>query len=112
MLTHGVSFGPTCRLASSPKVGPGATVGTLKQGYPLLLYQGAVPVRLPLSRVAVELRPRPRSASAQPRAVAQDPQRRPASPHGRVRGRHVSKMVEYSRTSTVSPDPHGSASNP
>jgi hypothetical protein len=32
-------------------------VGTLKQGYALLLYQGAVPVRLPLSHVAVELRP-------------------------------------------------------
>jgi hypothetical protein len=30
------SFGPTCRLVSSPKVGPGATVGTLEQGYPLL----------------------------------------------------------------------------
>jgi hypothetical protein len=28
------SFGPTCRLVSSPEVGPGATVGTLKQGYP------------------------------------------------------------------------------
>jgi hypothetical protein len=24
--------GPTCRLASSPKAGPGATVGTLNQG--------------------------------------------------------------------------------
>jgi hypothetical protein len=30
------SFGPTCRLVSSPEVGPGATVGTLKLGYPLL----------------------------------------------------------------------------
>ena len=28
------SFGPTCRLVSSPEVGPGATVGTLKQGPP------------------------------------------------------------------------------
>jgi hypothetical protein len=55
MLTHGASFGPTYRLASSPEVGLGATIGTLKQGYPLLLYQGAVPVWLPLSRVAVEL---------------------------------------------------------
>jgi hypothetical protein len=33
------NFGPTCRLASSPEVGPGATVGTLKQGYPLLQYE-------------------------------------------------------------------------
>jgi hypothetical protein len=42
------SFGPTCRLVSSPEVGPGATVGTLKQGYPLLQYEDAVPARLSL----------------------------------------------------------------
>jgi hypothetical protein len=39
--------GPTCRLASSPEAGPGATVGTLKQGYPLLRYEGAAPARHP-----------------------------------------------------------------
>jgi hypothetical protein len=33
---HQSSFGPTCRLVSSPEVSLGATVGTLKQGYPLL----------------------------------------------------------------------------
>jgi hypothetical protein len=48
MLRQGASFGPTCRLASSPKAGPGATVGTLKLGYPLLLYKDAVPSRLSL----------------------------------------------------------------
>jgi hypothetical protein len=37
--------GPTCRLASSPKAGPGATVGTLNQGYPLLQYEDTVHVR-------------------------------------------------------------------
>jgi hypothetical protein len=37
--------GPTYRLASSPEVDPGATVGTLNQGYPLLQYEGAAPVR-------------------------------------------------------------------
>jgi hypothetical protein len=42
------SFGPTCRLVSSPEVGPGATVGTLKQGYPLLQCEGTVPMRLSL----------------------------------------------------------------
>jgi hypothetical protein len=42
------SFGPTCRLVSSPEVGPGATVGTLKQGYPLLQYEDVVPARLSL----------------------------------------------------------------
>jgi hypothetical protein len=33
---HQPDSGPTCRLASSPEAGPGATVGTLNQGYPLL----------------------------------------------------------------------------
>jgi hypothetical protein len=42
------SFGLICRLVSSPEVGPGATVGTLKQGYPLLPYEGARPTRLSL----------------------------------------------------------------
>ena len=36
---------PTCRLASSPEVGPGATVSTLNQGYPLLQYKDDVHVR-------------------------------------------------------------------
>jgi hypothetical protein len=36
--------GPTCRLASSPEAGPGATVGTLNQGYPLLQYKDAIHV--------------------------------------------------------------------
>jgi hypothetical protein len=37
--------GPTYRLASSPEVGPGATVGTLNQGYPLLQHKGIAPMR-------------------------------------------------------------------
>jgi hypothetical protein len=36
--------GPTYRLASSPEAGPGATVGTLNQGYPLLRYEDAAHV--------------------------------------------------------------------
>jgi hypothetical protein len=36
--------GPTCRLASSPEAGPGATVGTLNQGYPLPQYEDVVHV--------------------------------------------------------------------
>jgi hypothetical protein len=43
------NFGPTCRLASSPEAGPRATVGTLKQGYPLLQYEDAVSVRRSLA---------------------------------------------------------------
>jgi hypothetical protein len=29
------AFSPTYRLVTSPEAGPGATVGTLEQGYPL-----------------------------------------------------------------------------
>jgi hypothetical protein len=42
-------FGPTCRPVSSHEAGPGATVGTLNQGYPLLQYEYAVPVRRSLA---------------------------------------------------------------
>jgi hypothetical protein len=38
-------FGPTCRIPSSPEAGPGATVGTLNQGYPLLQHEDAAPMR-------------------------------------------------------------------
>jgi hypothetical protein len=37
--------GPTYRLASSSEAGPGATVGTLNQRYPLLQYEDAAHVR-------------------------------------------------------------------
>jgi hypothetical protein len=43
------NFGPTCMLVPSPEAGPGATVGTLNQGYPLLQYEGTVPVRRSLA---------------------------------------------------------------
>jgi hypothetical protein len=43
------SFGPTCRLVSSPEAGPGATVGTLNQWYPLLQCEGVESMRLPLA---------------------------------------------------------------
>ena len=46
---HQSNFGPTCRLASSPEAGLGATVGTLNQGYPLLKYEDTEPVRRSLA---------------------------------------------------------------
>jgi hypothetical protein len=48
MLRRSTSFGPTCKLASSPEVGLGDTVGTLKLGYPLLQYEDAVSTWLSL----------------------------------------------------------------
>jgi hypothetical protein len=46
---HQSDSGPTCRLASSPEARPGATVGTLNQGYPLLQHEDAAPMRCPLA---------------------------------------------------------------
>jgi hypothetical protein len=42
---HQSDSGPTCRLASSPEAGPGATIGTLNQGYPLLQHKDIAPMR-------------------------------------------------------------------
>jgi hypothetical protein len=42
---HQSDSGPAYRLASSPKAGPGATVGTLNQGYPLLQHGDIAPKR-------------------------------------------------------------------
>jgi hypothetical protein len=42
-----LSFKTGCDI-SSPEVGPGATVGTLEHGYPLLKCEGTVPTRLSL----------------------------------------------------------------
>jgi hypothetical protein len=43
------NFVPTYKLVSSLEAGPGATIGTLNQGYPLLQYEDAVPVRCSLA---------------------------------------------------------------
>jgi hypothetical protein len=48
---------PTCRLVSSPEAGPGATVGTLNQGYPLLQYKDVVHVRRALAARRNDTRP-------------------------------------------------------
>jgi hypothetical protein len=66
-------------------------VGTLKLGYPLLLYKVAVPTRLSLSRVVKVLRVGPGHGLPQSRATTLGPQQRPTPPHGRVRSRHVSR---------------------
>jgi hypothetical protein len=80
------SFGPTCRLVSSPEAGPGATVGTMNQGYPLLQYKGTMSKRLSLVT----------------RQTAPDP-----PPH--VGGSGAATWPEetiYSKVSTLGLDPH------
>jgi hypothetical protein len=91
MLRRSTSFGPTCRLASSPEVGPGATVGTLKLRYPLLLYKNKEPTWLSRSRVVEVLYVGPSHGSPQSQAAILSSQQRPTPPHGRVRSRHVSR---------------------
>jgi hypothetical protein len=105
-------FGPTRRLISSPKVGPGATVGTLKLGYPLLLYKGEEPTWLSLSRVA--------EVSCVGPSTARPEHGQLLKAHGNTRLRRVDspkdatwpEEVIYSRILSVSPDPHEKASNP
>jgi hypothetical protein len=61
--------GPTCRLASSPEAGPGATVGTQNQGYPLLQHEDTAPMRTSLSHTEDRAWPhrmgRPKGATRQ-----------------------------------------------
>jgi hypothetical protein len=45
---HQSKFWPHLQAHFLPKAGPGATVSTLKQGYPLLQYEDTVPARLSL----------------------------------------------------------------
>jgi hypothetical protein len=66
-------------------------VGTLKLGYPLLLYKDTVPTRLSLSRVMKVLCVGPTHDSPQPRATTLGPQQCLTPPHGRVRSRLVSR---------------------
>jgi hypothetical protein len=66
-------------------------VGTLKLGYPLLLYKDAVPTRISLSRVVKVLCVGPSHDSSQPRATTLGPQQRLTPPQGRVRSRHMSR---------------------
>jgi hypothetical protein len=85
---HQTDSGPTCRLVSSPEAGPGATVGTLNQGYPLLQHKGIAPMR----RLLAARRTTPNSTGwAGQRApcgeerhhasVRPDPHRGPPSPY-------------------------------
>jgi hypothetical protein len=71
--------------------GKTVSVGTLKLGYPLLLYKDAVPTRLSLSRVVKVLCVGPSHDSPRPRVTTLGPQQRLTPPHGRARSRHVSR---------------------
>jgi hypothetical protein len=91
MLKRSTSFGPTCRLTSSPEVGLEATVGTLKLGYSLLLYEDPVPTRAIFSRVVKELYAGPDHDSPQPQATTLGQQQHLTPPRGWLRGCHVAR---------------------
>jgi hypothetical protein len=79
--------GPTCRLASSPEVGPGATVSTLNQVYLLLLHKGATPVQ----RLKTTWR---------------------MAPNGQVQEHCVARKGSTSRCSSLGPDPRRKTPDP
>jgi hypothetical protein len=80
--------GPACRLASSPKAGPGATVGTLNQGYPLLQHEDIAPMRRLLATRRTAPDPTgwagqrtPRGKKRRHTSVSSDPHRRTSGPY-------------------------------
>jgi hypothetical protein len=80
-------------------------IGTLKLGYPLLLYKDAVPTWLSLSRVVEVLCVGPGHDSPQPRATTLGPQQRLTPPHGRVRSRHLSREGDTLQAINNGPGP-------
>jgi hypothetical protein len=94
---HQSDSGPTCKLASSPEAGPGATVGTLNQGYPLLQHEGIAPMRHPLAARRTAPDPAGWAGQRMPRGrerhhtpVRLDPHERAPDPYTRVRSLRVS----------------------
>jgi hypothetical protein len=80
--------GPTYRLASSPEAGPGATVGTLNQGYPLRQHEDTAPVRRLLTTRRTVPDPTrwagqraPRGKERRHTSVSPDPHRRTPDPY-------------------------------
>jgi hypothetical protein len=87
-------------------------VGTLKLGYPLLLYKDAVPTRLSLSRVVKVLCVGPSYDSPRPRVTTLGPQQRLTPPHGRVWSRHVSRVSDILQDINGEPGPPWEGAGP
>jgi hypothetical protein len=97
-------YGPTYGVATSLEVGPGASVGTLNMGYPLLLGQGRTPVAtcshggtsgLPRLRACALLAGSLTSEPALPRALSVglvDDYTLGLDPRGMVLGPHVCRL--------------------
>jgi hypothetical protein len=80
--------GPTCRLASSPEAGLGATIGTLNQGYPLLQHEDTAPMRRLLATRRTAPDPTGWAGQRAPRGkerhhtpISPDPHRRTPNPY-------------------------------
>jgi hypothetical protein len=100
------------RPIENPEHIPIELVGTLKLGYPLLLYKDKEPTRLSLSRVVEVLCVGPSRGSLQSQAAVMGPQQCQTPPHGRVRSRHVSREGDIFHGVNSDPDPTGERRTP
>jgi hypothetical protein len=75
--------GPTCKLASSPEAGSGATVGTQNQGYPLLQHEYTAPMRRPLATRGTA--PHPIGWVGQRAPCGRERHHTPVRPHPHIR---------------------------
>jgi hypothetical protein len=87
-------------------------VGTLKLGYPLLLYKDVVPTWLSLSRVVKVLCVGPGHGSPQSQVATLGPQQCPTPPHGHVWNRHVTRKGHIPQGINSKSGPHGRAPDP
>jgi hypothetical protein len=88
-------FCTTCRLTSSPEAGPGATVSTLNQGYPLLQREVAAPMRRLLATRGTA--PDPTAWAGQRAPRGKERQHFPVSPdpHSRTPDPYTYKSVTF-----------------
>jgi hypothetical protein len=94
---HQTDSGPTCKLASSPEAGLGATIGTLNQGYPLLQHKGIAPMR----HLLAAQRPAPNSTGWAGQRAPRGEERRHASVRPDLHRRSPGPCIR------IGPEPRG-----
>jgi hypothetical protein len=87
---------PTYRLATSPEAGPGATVGTQNQGYPLLQHEDSAPMRRPLATRRTVPDPTGWAGQRAPRGGERHHTPVRPDPRGRTSGPYIRTSLEPS----------------